>query len=348
MSLYVPPVERLAKRPRLYLLSGISALFAITALVFGLSTSLVATTSPATACESGCGDNGGQDAGEENGENGNYNGNGDNCGGCGDDNGDDNGGNGDNGNGGNDDECGGCSDEGDDTGENGNTASREPDEPWWERDHSIAVNSNRNRMGRPALFGMRRTLTRQRVVYAQPRQRVIYVEPRRTRIIRPRIVRQARPVYRTRLATRGLRYPTVIYTAPAIPYSPPAARRIIYTSGHGYEAAGYGAYGYRHGSGDIEAYAARGRVGVRAKRVVRTARGRVMVKSVSAYAEGRHARVRISGHKVIARGSATRIYGALPRRGYASESYIYADDRGADILTTTSRQYKVMMRGRYR
>ena len=374
MSLYAPPVERVTKRPRLYLLSGVFAILAIIALVVGVSTSLVATTSPATACESGCDETGGQGAGEENGDNHDENTN-DSCDVCGDEGDDGNtGDDGNNGDDGDNADCGGCSDEGGSGGEgednNGgaggnNTASsaRDPEDPWWERGHSVAANSYRSRMKRPVLFGMRRSIIkervvyvhprrrvvyvqpRQRVVYARPRQRVIYVEPRRARVIRPRIVRQARPVYRTRLAVRGARYPTVIYTAPAVRYPAPTARSIIYASG--YTGSGYG-YATGRGAGEIEAYAARGRVGVRTRRVIRSSRGRVVVKSVSAYAEGRHARVRISGHRSGARRGA-RIYGALPRRGYASESYIYADDSGADIVTVAGGgRYRAMMTGRYR
>ncbi len=347
MSLHEPPVKKTPKPPHLYLVSGVFALFAIAALVVGAGTSLVAISSPAAACGSGCGDNGGYD---DNGDDGNDSG--DCGGGCTDDGNTDDHDHGDYGDDGNtgDGDCGGCGDEGGDNdgndGNDGNDAdpavgnanpvSGDPGEPWWERGHSAAMNSNRSGTARPTLFGLKKTITKERVIYVQPRprivhvqprQRVIYVQPRRARIIRPRIVRQARPVYRTRLATRGARYPAVIYTAPAVRYAAPVQRRVIYSAG-------------------VEAYAARGRVGVETRRVVRSARGRVVVRSVSAYAQGRHARVRIGGRGVSRPG--TRIYGAMERRGYASESYIYADDSGADVVTVGNGRYNAMMRGSYR
>ncbi len=331
MSLRKTPFEFVTVQPRRVLLGGLFASFAAITIVFGFGSTVAMSPTTAQACETGCGDsnghsnNSGGDYGHKNDDDGHHDdGNDNNCGGCGgsdDDDGD------------HDDDSGG-----DANGSAGNGISSSDSSGTGDGDNDIyerlsrEVNNytrgNRVSSAHYNILGddFRGSLTRAApsrvVIVERPRRAVRYVQPREVRVIRPRIVRELRPSYRSGYAVRAGRYENVVYTAPAVRYAAPAVSRRVAASRR---------------MPAVTAYAARGRVGVRA--VERVSRGRGVVRSLSAYAQGRDVRVSIGGSRVV--------YANAARRAYASGSYVYADESGADIVYAGQRYRTTVYGGRY-
>ncbi|PLX43765.1 MAG: hypothetical protein C0605_03645, partial [Hyphomicrobiales bacterium] len=148
------------------------------------------------------------------------------------------------------------------------------------------------------------------------------------RVIRPRLLRDSRPRYRTVDALRGGHYPTVVHTAPAYDYA------------YGSDVPLY--------SSEVSAYVPVS-VPVRRRVVVRAAAdyGRAAIKArrtrgyetIGAYASGRGARV-----EYVSAGR-SRIIGGLPR--YSSDTITYYGDRhGAEILVPGGARRAYRVRGR--
>jgi hypothetical protein len=145
------------------------------------------------------------------------------------------------------------------------------------------------------------------------REKVIVVEHPRYIVKRPRYVVRRRgvraaPRYRTAYAYRAGTYPTVVYRAPYRTL-PAAKGRIILRGGHGFAGHSQG--------GSVSAYAVNGHARIKAK-VIRGRNG-VRVRSITAEAAGRFARVSANrgvGRRVIIRRSA-RIYGVSNGSGYS-------------------------------
>ncbi len=346
MSLRKTQFEFVTVQPRRVLLGGLFASLAVIAVVFGFGSTVAMSPTPAQACQSGCGNSGGDDNGSggnggdyghKNDDDGHHDDdnddNGGNCGGCGGGD-DDDGGHDDDGH---DDDSGGDTNAGAGNGvSSGNSSGTgDGDNDTYERLSREVNNYTRgnrvssahyNVLGDDFRGSLTRAAPRRVVVIERPRQVVRYVQPREARVIRPREVRELRPSYRTGYAVRAGRYENVVYTAPAVRYAAPVrARRVVYSEG--YVSGRVPA---------LSAYAARGRVGVRA--VERRVRGRGVVRSLSAYAQGRNVRVSIGG---------SGRYGNVARRAYASESYVYADESGADIVYAGQRYRTTVYGGRY-
>ncbi len=314
--------------PRIFRnLSLVTKIVLVTA-VLGTVTTIIVNPLEAYASghgqHGGHGDNGGDDdngddcgcGGDDGGDDDGGDDNGDDDGGDdgGDDNGDDDGGDDNGGDDGGDDNGGddGGDDNGDDDGgdDNGDDASggstnggaSRPNSgdstEWynWERRERFARARARERRVRGRVV-LRGSVVREKVIVIE-RPRYIVKRPRY--VVRRQVVRAA-PRYRTAYAYRAGTYPTVVYRAPYRTL-PAASGRIILRGGHGFEARSHG--------GRISAYAVDGRARIKAK-VIRSRNG-VRVRSFTAEAAGRFARVSASrgiGRRVIVRRSTT-IHGA--------------------------------------